>query len=534
MDTTPNTNQKPEEAIDINDPLVMEQQIAELIDQNRKSDELSEISEPDGMMNLDESKVSLITPPRDSNQPPLVAKPNNQGGPGQPLGLEDLPEEDDNDNQPLLTQNQQQAYPQPQFPPQQQQRQPGQPGTPFGGPQGQPNQPGYPGYNNYNNRNLNQLPGQQGGQGFYPNPQRQQQPQVGYPPQNNFYQQNQGANFNRPPNNNMNNMNNPYQNFNNQQRMMQPNQQFNNTAGRPNFGNSAPNTRARFYDPTQRARGNGNNNQAATNISCLKLFGSCQQALCFPCNMCTGNMTKTIKTGSAGLLMCQGVFEKLLPPGFYYYNSCLYNIVEVSLLTKTIDIPSTNLLTNDNMEISIHACAAYRVVDPFRALFAVDNLEWVLQDIGRGVLKQIISCNRFQDILANHKEIAEEFRSQLETAMSPAGIVISFMDVTQMSIPTALERAMAVAAISQREAEAKKIIAESERQASKLLKKAGQVLSDSKNSVDLMFLKTLKEISERRNHTVIVPSQMIYIPRKFEQGAGEGEAELAQKAEEGS
>lgn len=333
------------------------------------------------------------------------------------------------------------------------------------------------------------------------------------------------------------NQNYNYQEFGNQQPqnpyMNQNNQQMNsNNFGTPynsnsmgtssqflpqgNFNPSQPqNTdpgQGYFRDPRLRAR--NPNGTASDNITCLKFGGNFCNVLCFPCNMCCNKNTITISLGTAGIMMEQGEFKKILPPGFYYYNNCLHNIIIVSLKTKTLDLNGASLLTSDNMSVSLQVVIGYKVVDPYLATFAVDNLPMVIRDISLGLIKRVVGGFKFQALLHSQGKLMEEFRSGLERILRKAGVIVPFADVTEINIPQSMVSTMATSAISQKESEAKQLIAESERQSSMMLKRAGEIMGKNKSSVNLMYFDTLKKIAEYDNHTIILPDGMVYVPVK--------------------
>lgn len=269
-----------------------------------------------------------------------------------------------------------------------------------------------------------------------------------------------------------------------------------------------------FRDPRLTATNRNQNGAASDNIVCLKLCGNFFNTLCFPCNMCCDKNTITISQGSAGILMEQGEFKKILPPGFYYYNTCLNNIILVSLKTKTMDILGASLLTSDNMSVSLQLVVAYKIVDPYLATFAVDNPTMVIRDISLGLIKRVVGKFKFQSLLHEQENLTSEFRSKLEKILRKAGIIVPFTDITGINIPQSMVSTMATTAISQREAAAKQLIAESEKQSSTMLKRAGEIMGLNKNSVSLMYFDTLKKISAKDNHTVILPDGMVYLPNR--------------------
>ena len=79
------------------------------------------------------------------------------------------------------------------------------------------------------------------------------------------------------------------------------------------------------------------------------------------------------------------------------------------------------------------------------------------------------------------------------------------MEVKDVRLPVALQRAMAAEAEASRDARAKIIAAEGEMKASRGLKDAGDILSESPIALQLRYLQTLTQIAAERNSTIVFP-----------------------------
>jgi len=240
--------------------------------------------------------------------------------------------------------------------------------------------------------------------------------------------------------------------------------------------------------------------------------GKVKNFICFPCQVCTGSSTIVIEPGTCGVMTKKGIFEKLLTPGFYYYNDCLYEIQMISMKTQHLNINGTQqgLLTNDNLTLYLSAVLNYRIVDPFRAVYAVENLQGVMDDLSSTIIKRVVGRNRVDQIMSNPTEVAEQIRALLDKTLEPAGVKVIYFGIYQIGIPGNMVESMAQAAVSKREAEARKVIAQAEVESSKMLKKAAEIMNENKSSISLKYFDTLKTISEEWNTTVIIPDKMLF------------------------
>merc|ERR1712029_61605 len=93
----------------------------------------------------------------------------------------------------------------------------------------------------------------------------------------------------------------------------------------------------------------------------------------------------------------------------------------------------------------------------------------------------------------------------LDKATDPWGIEIERVEVKDVRLPMSLQRAMAAEAEASREARAKVIAAEGEQKASKALKEASDIISESPAALQLRYLQTLSTISSEKNSTIVFP-----------------------------
>merc|ERR1712152_70733 len=85
------------------------------------------------------------------------------------------------------------------------------------------------------------------------------------------------------------------------------------------------------------------------------------------------------------------------------------------------------------------------------------------------------------------------------------GVKVERVEVKDVRLPQQLQRAMAAEAEASREARAKVIAAEGEQKASKALKEASDIISESPAALQLRYLQTLATISSEKNSTIVFP-----------------------------
>jgi len=123
-------------------------------------------------------------------------------------------------------------------------------------------------------------------------------------------------------------------------------------------------------------------------------------------------------------------------------------------------------------------------------------------------LRTLLGTRNLAEILSDREHIAREILQHLDSATDPWGIQVERVEVKDVRLPQQLQRAMAAEAEASREARAKVIAAEGEQKASKALKEASDIISESPAALQLRYLQTLTNISAEKNSTIIFPLPM--------------------------
>ncbi len=120
-------------------------------------------------------------------------------------------------------------------------------------------------------------------------------------------------------------------------------------------------------------------------------------------------------------------------------------------------------------------------------------------------LRTILGTKNLSEILSDRESIAEDLLHQIDSATDPWGVKVERVEVKDVRLPQQLQRAMAAEAEATREARAKVIAAEGEQKASKALKEASDIISESPAALQLRYLQTLTNISAEKNSTIVFP-----------------------------
>jgi len=184
---------------------------------------------------------------------------------------------------------------------------------------------------------------------------------------------------------------------------------------------------------------------------------------------------------------------------------CIESYQKVDLRTITLGVPPQEVLTRDSVTVSVDAVVYYRVSNATVSVANVENAHHSTRLLAQTTLRNILGTKTLHEILSDRESISSSMQAALDEATEPWGIKVERVEIKDVRLPVQLQRAMAAEAEAAREARAKVIAAEGEQKASRALREASEVISDSSSALQLRYLQTLNNISAEKNSTIIFP-----------------------------
>ena len=197
-------------------------------------------------------------------------------------------------------------------------------------------------------------------------------------------------------------------------------------------------------------------------------------------------------------------------PGLFFIIPCTDEYRQVDLRTRTFDVPPQEILTRDSVSVAMDAVVYYRVNKPILSVVNVNNVDGATRLLAQTTLRNMLGTRSLFEVLNDRENIQREMLQILDEATDAWGIRVERIEIKDVRLPVQLQRAMAAEAEAAREAKAKVIAAEGEKNASIKLKQAADIMSSAPNTMKLRYLQTLTAISAEKNSTVVLP-----IPLEF-------------------
>lgn len=214
---------------------------------------------------------------------------------------------------------------------------------------------------------------------------------------------------------------------------------------------------------------------------------------------------KIVQEYERGVIFRLGRLVGAKGPGLFFIVPIIDRMVKVDLRVVTLDVPAQEVITKDNVTVKVNAVAYFRVVDPSRAIVAVEDFRRATFQISQTSLRSVLGQSELDELLTHRDAINQKLQKIIDEQTEPWGVKVSIVEVKDVELPENMKRAMAIQAQAERERRAKIINAEGEFMASKRLTSAAQIMSQSPAALQLRYLQTLTEIAADKNSTIIFP-----------------------------
>lgn len=223
---------------------------------------------------------------------------------------------------------------------------------------------------------------------------------------------------------------------------------------------------------------------------------------------------KILNEYERGVVFRLGNFTGIRGPGLIILIPGLEKMVKVDLRLITMDIPSQDIISKDNVTLKVNGVVYFKVSNPQHAIISVENYYHATAQIAQTTLRSVIGQYELDEILAHRDRINVRLQEILDELTEPWGIKVTNVEVKAIDLPLEMQRAMAKQAEAEREKRAKIISAQGEFEASQKLAEAAAVLGAQKDAITLRFLETMREIAGANNSsTTFFPIPVDFLSR---------------------
>ncbi len=192
-------------------------------------------------------------------------------------------------------------------------------------------------------------------------------------------------------------------------------------------------------------------------------------------------------------------------PGLIILIPVIDRMVRISLRLETRDVPPQDIITKDNVSVQVNAVIYFRVMDPEKAVVAVENYLFATIQFAQTTLRSVLGQVELDDLLAEREKINHELQEIIDRHTDPWGVKVANVEIKHVDLPQEMRRAWAKQSEAERERRAKITHAEGEHQASIKLAEAASVIARDPIALQLRYLQTLNDVAAENNSTIVFP-----------------------------
>ncbi len=220
---------------------------------------------------------------------------------------------------------------------------------------------------------------------------------------------------------------------------------------------------------------------------------------------------KQINQYQRGIMFTLGKFTGVKQPGWRIRIPILQYMRKVDIRTKTVDVPDQEVITKDNIPVTINAVVYYKIISPQKAVLEVEDFFYAISQLAQTTMRNTVGERELDELLQQRGEIAEKIKEELDKKTDRWGIDVETLELKDVIIPKDLKRTISKAAEAEREKRAVIIKAEGDRMAANNLAEAAKKLTQTEGAMHLRTLQAINDLSSDQSNTTIwmVPVEIL-------------------------
>ncbi len=216
-----------------------------------------------------------------------------------------------------------------------------------------------------------------------------------------------------------------------------------------------------------------------------------------------------------GVIFSLGRFTGVKGPGLFFIVPGIQQMVVTPLRTIVMDIPSQDIISQDNVSVRVNAVLYFKVVDPERAVIQIENYFDATSQLAQTTLRSVLGRHELDQMLSERNKLNADIQEILDEQTDGWGVKVTNVEIKYVELDDNMVRAIARQAEAERSRRAKVINAQGEFQASEKLFEAARVLSQQPEAIQLRYLQTLMDVANDKTSTIVFPFPMDMVKQLF-------------------
>jgi regulator of protease activity HflC (stomatin/prohibitin superfamily) len=217
------------------------------------------------------------------------------------------------------------------------------------------------------------------------------------------------------------------------------------------------------------------------------------------------NALKILREYQRGVIFTLGRYTGVKGPGLVFVIPIVQQMVRVDLRVVTMDVPSQDVISRDNVSVKVNAVVYFRVIAPDKAIIQVERYLEATSQLAQTTLRAVLGKHELDEMLSEREKLNLDVQQILDAQTDSWGIKVTNVEIKHIDLNESMVRAIARQAEAERERRAKVIHAEGEKQAAQALMEAAEILATQPSAMQLRYLQTLTQVAGDKSSTLVFP-----------------------------
>jgi regulator of protease activity HflC (stomatin/prohibitin superfamily) len=235
---------------------------------------------------------------------------------------------------------------------------------------------------------------------------------------------------------------------------------------------------------------------------------------------------KVLREYERGVVFFLGRFQAVKGPGLIIIIPGVQQMVKVDLRIITLDVPSQDVISQDNVTVRVNAVLYFRVVDSAKSVIQVEDYFAATSQLAQTTLRSVLGKHDLDEMLSERDKLNADIQEILDVQTDAWGIKVTNVEIKHVDLNESMIRAIARQAEAERERRAKVIHAEGEEQAAEKLVAAAKMIETAPTALQLRYLQTMANMSTSSQANTIFFPLPLELTKVFEALSGKKSPEV--------
>lgn len=205
-----------------------------------------------------------------------------------------------------------------------------------------------------------------------------------------------------------------------------------------------------------------------------------------------------------GVVFQLGKYNRIAGPGLFFIIPVVEEVRKIDMRVLTMDIPSQQVITRDNVPVKINGVIFFKVDDPANAIIKVQDYRYAISQYSQTSLRDVIGQMTLDQLLTEREEIGKKIEANVEKDTEAWGLEVTGIRIQDIDMPEDLKKMMSRQASAEREKRATITKAEGDRDAAANLALAAKTMAESPGAMQLRTLQTIDGLGPTASNTVVL------------------------------